>query len=347
MGERSSPGRSASTSRSSTTTRPAAASTSRSTSTTRPAGAGRAGAGEGNAAVPPADGVRGGEPTIRHFERALGRRASGSGPPPAGRDRQERRGVRAAAAHLSARAARAERLLQPAGRRCSSATSRPTEDDPATTCPAAWSSPACRTTSSRTRPRTPCSTGMHRYFIERDQPRRARVPRGVRRHRGAVPALHVSRRSCGTRSRRPAATSEPGEPARPAGQPVRPHDRRLRGALRDAIGKRDRDTGEWQPHKPDPADYDATVEPHERGAILVAAVFDAFLSIYTDAIGDLLRIATRRHRRAASPERSTRTSSPGWPTRPPSRPSTCSRCASARSTTARRSTSPSASSCAP
>ena len=43
-----------------------------------------------------------------------------------------------------------------------------------------------------------------------------------------------------------------------------------------------------------------TIEPHARGAILVAAVFDAFLGIYDTRTADLLRLATRRHRRAAA-----------------------------------------------
>jgi hypothetical protein len=55
----------------------------------------------------------------------------------------------------------------------------------------------------------------------------------------------------------------------------------VRGALRSAIG---------QP--PDPARFEATVEPHARGSILVAAVFDAFLTVYKHRIADLLRIAT-------------------------------------------------------
>ncbi len=64
------------------------------------------------------------------------------------------------------------------------------------------------------------------------------------------------------------------------------------GALRDALGTVDPDTKVWQPKKPDPADIQTTHEPHGRGAILVAAVFDAFLSIYKSRIADLLRIAT-------------------------------------------------------
>lgn len=66
----------------------------------------------------------------------------------------------------------------------------------------------------------------------------------------------------------------------------------LRGALRDSIGKTDKATGKWEPHVPDPAEYEATLEPHARGAILVAAVFDAFLSIYRGRTADLLRLAT-------------------------------------------------------
>ena len=65
-----------------------------------------------------------------------------------------------------------------------------------------------------------------------------------------------------------------------------------RGALRDAIGKPDPETGKWVPEKPDPEKYQSTTEPHARGAILVAAMFDAFLSIYKSRIADLLRIAT-------------------------------------------------------
>jgi hypothetical protein len=62
------------------------------------------------------------------------------------------------------------------------------------------------------------------------------------------------------------------------------------GALRDAIGKFDGE--EWKPHEPQPEEYEAATEPHERGAVLVAAVFDAFLAIYRHRVADLLRIAT-------------------------------------------------------
>jgi hypothetical protein len=62
------------------------------------------------------------------------------------------------------------------------------------------------------------------------------------------------------------------------------------GALRSAIGHVE--NGTWIPEKPDPAKLLTTIEPHSRGAILVAAVFDAFLTIYKRRIVDLLRIAT-------------------------------------------------------
>ena len=82
------------------------------------------------------------------------------------------------------------------------------------------------------------------------------------------------------------------------------------GALRDAIGhveKKKRadgkeensdeeedgpDEGEWKPTIPTPADYNNATEAHDRGAVLVAAVFDAFLNIYRKRSSDLLRLAT-------------------------------------------------------
>ncbi|MEO5889516.1 MAG: hypothetical protein ABIQ31_04645 [Ferruginibacter sp.] len=64
------------------------------------------------------------------------------------------------------------------------------------------------------------------------------------------------------------------------------------GSLRDAIGELDKVTGKWQPHIPDPKDYQTRKEPHDRGAILVATVFDIFLNLYQRRVADLLRIAT-------------------------------------------------------
>ena len=52
-------------------------------------------------------------------------------------------------------------------------------------------------------------------------------------------------------------------------------------ALRTALGD-----------EPDPAALTQTIEPHARGSIFVAAVFDAFFTSYQAAIADLLRMAT-------------------------------------------------------
>lgn len=63
------------------------------------------------------------------------------------------------------------------------------------------------------------------------------------------------------------------------------------GSLRDAIGGYG-DDGVWRPLVPDPKDYANKMEFHERGTILVAAVFDAFLNIYQRRVERTLRIAT-------------------------------------------------------
>lgn len=68
-----------------------------------------------------------------------------------------------------------------------------------------------------------------------------------------------------------------------------------RGALRDFIGTyvKEGDQEVWKPHTPTPKDLDDAVEPHTRGAVLVAAIFDTFLTIYKHRVADLLRIAAR------------------------------------------------------
>lgn len=65
------------------------------------------------------------------------------------------------------------------------------------------------------------------------------------------------------------------------------------GALRSALGRIDPRTKKWVPGKPEPEKIRRITKPHARGAILVAAVFEAFLTIYKWRIADLLRIATR------------------------------------------------------
>ena len=61
-------------------------------------------------------------------------------------------------------------------------------------------------------------------------------------------------------------------------------------ALRSYLGKTV--DGKWEPIKPDPSVLESTPEPHDRGAILVAAVFGAFAKVYRARTSDLFRIAT-------------------------------------------------------
>ena len=63
-----------------------------------------------------------------------------------------------------------------------------------------------------------------------------------------------------------------------------------RGALREAIGRMK--DGVWVRVTPDPSELAKRLTPHSRGAILVAAVFDAFIAIYKARTADLLRIYT-------------------------------------------------------
>lgn len=64
-----------------------------------------------------------------------------------------------------------------------------------------------------------------------------------------------------------------------------------RGALRSALGHTDPRSGSFV-SAPDPEAIHHAREPHARGAILVAAVFDAFLAIYRRRSADLVRLAT-------------------------------------------------------
>jgi hypothetical protein len=65
-----------------------------------------------------------------------------------------------------------------------------------------------------------------------------------------------------------------------------------RMALRDAIGHFNKETNTWELRPPDPEEYRTTLRPHERGRILVAAVFEALLSIYRRRTADLIRLAS-------------------------------------------------------
>jgi hypothetical protein len=63
------------------------------------------------------------------------------------------------------------------------------------------------------------------------------------------------------------------------------------GALRNAIGDVDED-GKWRQIEPNPRRLADTTEPHERGAILVAAMFSAFLAIYKVRTKDVVALAS-------------------------------------------------------
>jgi hypothetical protein len=62
-------------------------------------------------------------------------------------------------------------------------------------------------------------------------------------------------------------------------------------ALRDALGSTE--NGVWRRNRPDPRALERTSEPHDRGSILVAAVFGAFGLLYRQRTADLFRIATQ------------------------------------------------------
>jgi hypothetical protein len=61
-------------------------------------------------------------------------------------------------------------------------------------------------------------------------------------------------------------------------------------SLRDAIGRTE--DGKWKRTVPNIEDYNTIFECHDRGALLVSAVFDAFLAIYKTRTADLVRLAT-------------------------------------------------------
>jgi hypothetical protein len=78
-----------------------------------------------------------------------------------------------------------------------------------------------------------------------------------------------------------------GELAQQVGRAIGYH-----GSLRDAIGGFNKATNRWEPYVPNPEDYQNKTEPHERGSILVAAIFESFIQIYKRRAADLFRIAT-------------------------------------------------------
>jgi hypothetical protein len=63
------------------------------------------------------------------------------------------------------------------------------------------------------------------------------------------------------------------------------------GSLRDALGSFD-EQGNWHPRQADPSDYETQLEPHDRGGLLVAAIFEAFVTVYQSRVERIRRIAT-------------------------------------------------------
>ena len=124
-----------------------------------------------------------------------------------------------------------------------------------------------------------------------EQPRHPGVPRGVRRHRGPVPALLHPRRPCATRSGATrgdlAGQNLLGQLAQQFGQAIG-----NRGALRDAIGEVDPATGEWRPRKPDPADLQKATRAARPRRDPGGGGVRRLPAIYKSRIADLLRIAT-------------------------------------------------------
>ena len=225
--------------------------------------------------------------TIGHFERALGRVALWSAHRGEG---NERRSVRAAVAHLSARAARSQRVLQP-GQEGASVRLLPGRDQGRAQHAghARLHLPVAR----HHRPRDDARAARRRAStLQRaDQSRRARLPRSLRRHRRALPALRLSGRAAQP-DRQHARKPGQREPARPARAAIRPGVGPRQRAARRARRRQSEDGEVGGAHARRAGASTARSEPHDRGAILVAAVFGAFLKVYRSRTIDLYRIAT-------------------------------------------------------
>ena len=206
----------------------------------------------------------------------------GEDPRPGNRDEVPRQSTSSGCASTRTRCGRPTPTTAPTRTRCCSATFPAAVRRRRRGAAAAWCSPACRTTSSRTRRRTPCSTACTAAITSRATPT---CWRSTRRSPTSWRCSSTSRspRCCATRSPARAATCATGnllaELAQQFGQALEPLDGAARA--RSAVG-----SGAVTNYA------DARRSRTTRGAILVAAVFDAFLTIYQRRIDDLLRIAT-------------------------------------------------------
>ena len=240
-------------------------------------------------------------------------------------------GVRAAAAHLPARAAAGQRLLQPRqGRAAVRLFSRACASDAGDEAPGGMVFTCLSHDIVAHETTHALLDGLHRRYQEASNVDVPGVPRGVRRHRRDVPALHVSE-CCAIEIARTRGDLRTGNFLADLAQQFGAGARTARAALRSAIGV---EAG-GRPTTPARRSRTSAGRSWCRGLRRVP----------DDLPAPHRRPAAHRHRRH-------RRAAAGRPASGPGRrlareaqqaaPRTCCTSASARSTTARRSTSPSA-----
>ena len=299
--------------------------------------------------------------TIQHFEAALGRRIHWRRAERDVRRGGRRPGATSTRSTSSARDGGGQRLLQPARRTASSsATSAPTRTDPGRNLPGQTVFTCLshdiivhETThaiidgirghfTEQTNPDVPAFheafadlAALFRHFSHKEV-----LLDTIQRTGGRlVPStsLQAAARR-GGRRRRAASIGAADRRAQSAGRARaavrRGHRARTAACARRWGRRRTRD------------DIEKMSEPHLRGSILVAAVFDAYFSIYVRRTADLFRI----YRAGGGSDRSDRPARRRCPAARREASRTAEQffftSACARSTIARRSTSPSATSCA-
>ena len=282
--------------------------------------------------------------TIDRFERSLGRKAFWTDRFEPDGSVQARRPVRPAAADLPARAARGERVLQPQRGALLFGYFPATDDRTSGQFPGGMVFTCLSHDIVAHETTHALLDGFHEHFMEATNPdvlafheAFADIVALFQHFTFPEVLAHQIAKTRGDLG----SENLLGQLATQFGQARGTH-----GALRDAIGRYDPGAAEvGEARARSRSSSTRPLEPHARGAILVAAVFDAFLSIYQNRTRDLLRLASGGTGAAAggAPPGSGQPPGAGGRRR---RRATCSTCASARSTTARRSISPSASTCA-
>ena len=253
----------------------------------RPAGAERLQADAGQSAVPSADGLCRGHEDHRPFREGAGpRRTVGAA------YRHDRRpadiALRPPSAHLSARAARGQCLLQPGKMRVAVRLLPRRRRTATTICRAAWCSTACRTTSWRTRPPMRCSTGC--IPATRSRPASTCWP-FTRPSPTSWRCSSISpfRRCFARRSAKPRGHAGLSEKLADLAVQFGDAIGSARRALRSAIGS-----------KPKADDYQTRRSLTTRGALLVAAVFCGLHSRLRPQDAGSLPAGHRRNGRVAA-----------------------------------------------